>query len=79
MGVGDGVGKGRGVKKPCADLSAVYLTVMEEQYGQGNEDGQEWVAEDYPTDELSTTDTAHINPHWTHTGHIAAIQEKQAE
>ena len=35
------VGKGKGVKKPCADLSAVYLTVMEEQYGQGNEDGQE--------------------------------------
>ena len=41
MGVRGGVGKGKGVKKPCADLSAVYLTVMEEQYGQGNEDGQE--------------------------------------
>ena len=41
MGVGASVGKGRGVKKPRADLSTVYLTVMEKQYGQGNEDGQE--------------------------------------
>lgn len=74
MGVGASVGKGRGVKKPRADLSAVYLTVTEKQYGQGNEDGQEWAAEDYPTDELSTTDMAHINPYWAHTGHVAAIQ-----
>lgn len=68
-----GTGKGRGVK-PCPDWSAVYLTGTEEQHGQKNEDGQEWGAEDYPTDELSTADMAHIHPHWTHTWHVAAIQ-----
>lgn len=35
----------------------VYLTVKEQQCSQKNEDGQEWVGEEYPIDELSMEDT----------------------
>lgn len=68
----------RGVKKSCPNLSAMYLTVKEEQCGQKNEDGQEWAGEEYPVDELSMIDIAHILPHWTHTWHTTAIQWKHA-
>lgn len=39
------------------NVHAVYLTVKKEQCGQENEDGQNWVGEEYPVDELSMRET----------------------
>lgn len=62
------------LKKPCPGLSAVYLTVKEEHGGQENEDGWEWVREEYPTEEFGIMQCFGSHPHGTHSWHTEAIQ-----